>query len=171
MWQDKLANDDSDSNWVVTLAPCWKSVLLTTLLQLQDICAYACSGMYKISASECGSFGQQYRDSYYMKIINGRTHILCLSVVSVMEIMTLMKHKLSFCKEYFKQLLWRNSFTFEQLTIYRFMYADRSDFQECHLSCEILIFFSIKCTVSTTYSPHGLSELEGIFLSQLCCFL
>lgn len=26
----------------------------------------------------------------------------------------------------------------------------------------------MKCTVSTTYSPHGLSELKGIFLSQPC---
>lgn len=26
----------------------------------------------------------------------------------------------------------------------------------------------MKCTVSTTYSLHGLSELMGIFLSQLC---
>lgn len=39
--------------------------------------------MYKISALECEGFGQQYQDSYYMKIINGITHILCLSVASV----------------------------------------------------------------------------------------
>lgn len=61
--------------------------------------------MYKISALECGGFGQQYQDSYYTKIMNGRTHTLCLSVVSDMQIITLTLHKLSFCKAYFKQLL------------------------------------------------------------------
>lgn len=55
----KLANDDSNSNWLVTWLHAENQFYLPPYYNCKVICAYTCSGMYKISALECEGFGQQ----------------------------------------------------------------------------------------------------------------